>query len=201
PTRPRRPTGDRGRDRGGSGRPVRDERAGGVETPAGARTGRSGQQGAGRPATPGAPGGRGARPDDRVGRPPSPGRRGAVRPTRPGARRPDRHPATPTERKGTATMINTDPTGTRTSSPGATIEADPEVPRIIITREFAATVEQLIRAHLDPDRYARWSGPEQLTTTIDHWDARTGGSWAFTQTDGEGTYSFHGCFHEVGADR
>lgn len=98
-------------------------------------------------------------------------------------------------------MINTDPTGTRTSSPGATIEADPEVPRIIITREFTATVEQLMRAHLDPDIYAQWSGPEQLTTTIDHWDARTGGSWAFTQTDGEGTYSFHGCFHEVGTDR
>lgn len=83
----------------------------------------------------------------------------------------------------------------------ARIEAHPEVPMIVMTRDFRATVEQVMRAHLDPELYAQWSGPRSLSTTIDHWDARTGGSWAFTQSDGDGSYAFHGCFHEVGADR
>jgi len=83
----------------------------------------------------------------------------------------------------------------------ARIEASAEVPMIIITRDFRATPEQVIRAHTDPDLYARWIGPSRMGTRIDQWDARSGGSWAFTQTvDGE-EYSFHGCFHEIGADR
>ena len=41
----------------------------------------------------------------------------------------------------------------------ATIEADPTVPAIHIYRDFAATREQLFRAHTDPDLFARWIGP------------------------------------------
>ena len=79
----------------------------------------------------------------------------------------------------------------------AQIEADPKVPLIRITRDFAATPEQLFRAHMDPDLYAKWVGPNGITTRIDHWDARSGGSFAFTNLhDGE-EYSFHGCFHDV----
>ncbi len=79
----------------------------------------------------------------------------------------------------------------------ARIEADPKVPLIRITRDFAATPEQLFRAHMDPDLYVKWVGPNDITTRIDHWDARSGGSWAFTNLrDGE-EYSFHGCFHDV----
>ncbi len=79
----------------------------------------------------------------------------------------------------------------------AAIEADPKVPLIRITRDFAATPAQLFRAHMDPDLYARWCGPDSVTTRIDHWDARSGGSWAFSNLrDGE-EFSFHGCFHEV----
>ncbi len=84
-----------------------------------------------------------------------------------------------------------------TDQPKATIEADPDVPLIRITREFQATPAQVMRAHTDPDLYARWVGPAGITTTIDHWDARTGGSWRFLNiADGE-EYGFHGCFHEV----
>ena len=45
-----------------------------------------------------------------------------------------------------------------------TIEADPNVPIIRITREFAGTPEQLLRAHTDPQLFAQWIGvrPEQL---------------------------------------
>lgn len=83
----------------------------------------------------------------------------------------------------------------------ARIEADPEVPIIRITRDFRATPAQLLRAHTDPELYARWVGPDSITTTIDHWDARTGGSWRFLNVHGDEEYGFHGCFHEVSPDR
>ena len=44
-------------------------------------------------------------------------------------------------------------------------------------------------------------GPDDIDTTIDYWDARTGGSWRFLNTRGDEEYGFHGCFHEVGDDR
>jgi uncharacterized protein YndB with AHSA1/START domain len=83
----------------------------------------------------------------------------------------------------------------------ARIEADPALPIIRITRDFRATPEQLHRAHTDPDVYARWVGPDSISTTIDHWDARTGGSWRFHGSRGEDEYAFHGSFHEVGPER
>lgn len=87
----------------------------------------------------------------------------------------------------------------------ATIEADPDVPITRITRDFRATPEQLHRAHTDPDLFAAWIGPHDLSTRIDHWKARTGGSWRFTNIRGEGDgaeeFHFHGCFHEVRPDR
>ena len=84
---------------------------------------------------------------------------------------------------------------TTTNTPEATIEADPRVPIIRITREFAATPEQLFRAHTDPDLFVRWIGPHDTATKIDHWDARDGGSWRFLSVDEE--YAFRGCFHTV----
>ena len=83
----------------------------------------------------------------------------------------------------------------------ATIEADPKVPVIRITRDFNATPAQLLRAHTDPDLFVRWVGPNGMTTKIDQWDARTGGSWRFVQ-DAEGAeFAFRGCFHEIRPDR
>jgi uncharacterized protein YndB with AHSA1/START domain len=83
----------------------------------------------------------------------------------------------------------------------ATIEADPKVPVIRITRDFNATPAQLLRAHTDPDLFVQWVGPNGMTTKIDQWDARTGGSWRFVQ-DAEGAeFAFRGCFHEIRPDR
>jgi uncharacterized protein YndB with AHSA1/START domain len=91
---------------------------------------------------------------------------------------------------------------TTTGIPQTQIEADPTVPVIRITRDFAATPAQLMRAHTDPELFARWVGPDSLTTRIEHWDARTGGSWRYTASrteNGQTTeFGFHGCFHEVG---
>ena len=90
---------------------------------------------------------------------------------------------------------------TTTSYATARIEADSAVPLIRITRDFAASPAQVHRAHIDPDLYAAWVGPADMTTRIDHWDARTGGSWAFTNVRGDETYSFHGSFHEISPTR
>ena len=82
-----------------------------------------------------------------------------------------------------------------------TIEADPKVPIIRLTRDFAATPEQLLRAHTDPGLFARWIGPNSLETRIDQWDARSGGSFRFVSSrDGE-EFAFRGCFHEIRPDR
>ena len=81
------------------------------------------------------------------------------------------------------------------------IEADPKLPIIRITREFAATPGQLFRAHTDPALFAQWVGPDAAGTRIEHWDARPGGSWRYTARLGDTEYAFRGCFHEVRQDR
>ena len=92
-------------------------------------------------------------------------------------------------------------TTTTTADGTTTIEAPSDVPVIRMTREFAATPAQLVRAHTDADLFARWTGPDGTEVKIDQWDPRTGGSWRYlTVVDGE-EYGFHGCFHTVRDDR
>jgi uncharacterized protein YndB with AHSA1/START domain len=88
-----------------------------------------------------------------------------------------------------------------TKTTQTTIEADPKLPIIWMTRDFAATPEQLLRAHTDPVLFAQWAGPGTMDTRIEHWDARTGGSWRYVQVDEGVEYAFRGCFHEVRPDR
>ena len=83
----------------------------------------------------------------------------------------------------------------------ATIEADPKVPVIHITRDFNATPAQVLRAHTDPDLFVQWVGPDGMATKIDQWDARTGGSWRFVQDVEGAEFGFHGSFHEIRPDR
>jgi uncharacterized protein YndB with AHSA1/START domain len=87
------------------------------------------------------------------------------------------------------------------ATPETTIEADPKLPIIRMTREFAATPGQLFRAHTDPALFAQWVGPDAVSTRIEHWDARTGGSWRYIATSGGTEHAFRGCFHEVRPDR
>ena len=88
-----------------------------------------------------------------------------------------------------------------TKTTETTIEADPRLPVIRMTRDFAATPEQLFRAHTNPVLFAQWVGPNALDTRIELWDARTGGSWRFVQVEEGVEYAFRGCFHEVRPDR
>lgn len=78
-----------------------------------------------------------------------------------------------------------------------TITVDDTVPSVHIEREFDAPVSHVYRAHVDPDLFARWIGPHDLTTTVEHWDPRSGGSWRFVQRRGTDTFAFWGCFHEM----
>ena len=81
------------------------------------------------------------------------------------------------------------------------IEADPTVPIIRITRDFDATPAQLMRAHTDPTLFARWVGPDGTELRILHWDATTGGRWRYVGSLGGEEFGFHGCFHEVSESR
>ena len=91
-------------------------------------------------------------------------------------------------------MSTTSTRGTRE----AQIEADPKLPTVRITREFDAPPDKVFRAWTDPDLVARWLGPRSVTTRIDNWDARTGGSYRYVaERDGQEIASFYGSFHEV----
>ena len=84
-----------------------------------------------------------------------------------------------------------------TTTREAEIVVDPDVPTVRIIREFDAPAAKVFRAHVDPELVARWMGPDDLENVIDHWDARTGGSWRYHAVHGGESYSFYGSFHEI----
>jgi uncharacterized protein YndB with AHSA1/START domain len=93
-------------------------------------------------------------------------------------------------------------TTTITTADGTTtIEAVPDLPIIRMTRDFAATPAQLVRAHTDAELFARWVGPDGSEVKIDQWDPRTGGSWRYLNVVNGEEHGFHGCFHTVREDR
>ena len=76
------------------------------------------------------------------------------------------------------------------------IVAEPGVPQVVVTREFAAPARLLLRAHTEPDLLARWLGPGWLEITIDVLEPRDGGRWRYTHTGPDGErYSFFGLYH------
>lgn len=79
----------------------------------------------------------------------------------------------------------------------ATIEADPDLPIIRITRDFDATPAQLMKAHTDPELFARWVGPDGLDTEIIDWDPTPGGRWRYVARRGDEEFGFRGAFHDV----
>lgn len=80
------------------------------------------------------------------------------------------------------------------------IEADPNVPIIHMTRDFDATPSELMRAHTDPALFARWVGPDGMNIEVLDWDATTGGRWRYVARQDGMDFGFHGCFHDVGDD-
>lgn len=90
---------------------------------------------------------------------------------------------------------------TTTNGTEATIEADPAVPAIHTTRDFNATTEQLMRAHLDPEIFVKWVGPHGTSTEVKEWDATRGGRWRYGGVSEGQEYWFFGSFHDVGDNR
>lgn len=78
-----------------------------------------------------------------------------------------------------------------------TITAEPGSPIIEIARDFAATPEQLLRAHVDPELLRRWLGPARLEMQIEENDVRHGGRYRFVHRDPESgsEFWFRGVFH------
>jgi uncharacterized protein YndB with AHSA1/START domain len=77
------------------------------------------------------------------------------------------------------------------------IMAEPGKQELFIIREFDAPRDLVFRAHVDLDIYAKWIGPRDMTTTIETFESRNGGSYRFIQKDKSGEYAFHGVNHEV----
>jgi uncharacterized protein YndB with AHSA1/START domain len=78
------------------------------------------------------------------------------------------------------------------------ITAEPGKQELFITREFDAPRELVFKAHTDPELYVRWLGPRDLTTTLETFEAVSGGRWRFIQKDKDGNeFGFHGVNHEV----
>lgn len=81
-----------------------------------------------------------------------------------------------------------------------TITAEPGKQELFITREFDAPRELVFKAHTDPELYAQWLGPRDLTTTFEVFEPDSGGRYRFIQKDKEGNeFAFHGVTHEVTA--
>lgn len=78
------------------------------------------------------------------------------------------------------------------------ITAEPGKQELIIVREFDAPRDLVFRAYTDPELFKRWIGPRGYTTRIEAFEARSGGSWRYVQTDKDGNeYGFHGVNHDV----
>ena len=78
----------------------------------------------------------------------------------------------------------------------AVITAEPGTQNITITREFDATPEQVFRAHVDPDLYSKWVGPNGYEMDLTAFEPKDGGRYAFTHINPEGNrFGFRGVFH------
>jgi uncharacterized protein YndB with AHSA1/START domain len=77
-----------------------------------------------------------------------------------------------------------------------TLTAEPGIPQIVMTREFDAPPELLLRAYTEPELIEQWWGPRKYATIVDRFDLRHGGEWRFLNRDDDGNeYGFHGVFH------
>ncbi len=102
-----------------------------------------------------------------------------------------------TEQSGTETgTARTESRGGRVRP--ARVIAEPGRQEFVVVREFDAPRDLVFRAYTDPELYAQWIGPRTLTTMIEKFEPRSGGSWRYIQRDPQGNeYGFHGVHHDV----
>jgi uncharacterized protein YndB with AHSA1/START domain len=89
------------------------------------------------------------------------------------------------------------------------IRGVPEVPslptgsdrEIVSTRVFPFSKDQIYEAFADPERLARWWGPDGFTNTFEAFDFRSEGHWKFIMHGPDGTdYNNHSVFETVTPD-
>ncbi len=69
---------------------------------------------------------------------------------------------------------------------------------IVIVREFDSRRELVFRCFTHPELLVQFTGPRDMDTTFNYFEAKAGGSYRFVQRDPKGEeFSFHGVFHEV----
>lgn len=79
---------------------------------------------------------------------------------------------------------------------GITVIAEPGTALITTEKVINGPRDLVFRCHRDPELVKQWMGTARLITTMEQWDFRHGGSWAFKQTDTDGSvYAFRGTFH------
>jgi uncharacterized protein YndB with AHSA1/START domain len=77
-----------------------------------------------------------------------------------------------------------------------TIVAEPGVPQVIVSREFDAPAELVLRAFVEPDLLVQWLGPRKYVMSVDRYEARDGGRYRYSHRDEAGNeFGFHGVFH------
>lgn len=86
---------------------------------------------------------------------------------------------------------------TTTAQNETKLDVPPGTQSLSITRDFHATPTQVFRAHIDPELYMKWVGPDTINSTIREWNATTGGKWSYVSTDDSDEYRFFGSFHEI----
>ena len=73
-----------------------------------------------------------------------------------------------------------------------------EVPFVDAEREFDFPAAAVFRAHTDRELFRQWIGPRGLSTRIDEFDCRPGGTYRFVQQGSDGRqHAFRGVFHAV----
>ena len=83
-----------------------------------------------------------------------------------------------------------------------TIIAEPGKQELFITREFDAPRELVYKAHTEPEIFAQWLGPNDLSVEFEIFEPVSGGRWRILNKGRDGEeYGFHGTFHEVSPTR
>src|SRR4051812_4316628 len=78
------------------------------------------------------------------------------------------------------------------------ITAIPGRQDITVTRIFNARPDQVFRLFTEPALFVEWIAPHNLVTTLETFDAITGGSYRYIHSDANGNSSaFRGIFHKI----
>jgi uncharacterized protein YndB with AHSA1/START domain len=79
-----------------------------------------------------------------------------------------------------------------------TITAEPGRQELFITREFDAPRELVFKAHIDPELYVQWLGPNGYEMKLETFEPHSGGRYRYIHRDQDGNeFGFHGVFHEI----